>query len=584
MNIIKNALLVLVIFLIFVDNALYVKADDNKALTYDYGKTVLTENSNGTYTLDITNTYKYTKDGQPIINEWYLNNGYYYNKNNTFKVIVDINSVNISSGDYNLIYNPVVTINKKIINPIDIYLDSDRSLIIDYGILTRELWLSGGVLCGDWLIPKEIDNTVNIKYNQVGNIYLNLGSNKLDYDSENITVSKNNLRDSILQDTLYFNPDSDTETNTVDGYIQRYVATETWASLHDSVAGTEAYDSTLSGDGIIEIHSSTTSNQWRLNKRGVFLFDTSLIPDNACIQSANISLYGFNKGSTYAVWETNMYGYIIESSPNSDTSLSINDYSNFSFTALSNGILYSGWNTSGYNIFNLNSTGLNLINVSGISKFGIMSYYDLNDISPTWISGKYIYMSSYFSDKGDGYEPILSVTFTTPPNEPTNVTITQTDNDTVNILWDDDILSDNTTLFLRFADNIWYNLYDGTSENYTLDGLDLNNTIYQFKLLSGNDCGISDYTIYNIDFIFGGETPMEIIHLLSLIPLLALFAMSMIWYGRGLIHITLFAYSITLAFVAISGSWELLFFPLLTGTAIIALLLFVYAMTKGNWL
>jgi len=73
-------------------------------------------------------------------------------------------------------------------------------------------------------------------------------------------------------------------------------------------------------------------------------------------------------------------------------------------------------------------------------------------------------------------------------------------------------------------------------------------------------------------------------HLLALIPLFILFICSMKWYGRGLVHLTGFAYTSVLAFIAITQVWELLFLPLLLGTAIIQLILFVWSMMNGDWL
>lgn len=73
-------------------------------------------------------------------------------------------------------------------------------------------------------------------------------------------------------------------------------------------------------------------------------------------------------------------------------------------------------------------------------------------------------------------------------------------------------------------------------------------------------------------------------HLLAAIPLLILLIISMVWYGRGLLHLMLVSYATILGFIAVSNQWELLFFPLIAGTMIIGLILFTYSMTKGDWL
>lgn len=77
---------------------------------------------------------------------------------------------------------------------------------------------------------------------------------------------------------------------------------------------------------------------------------------------------------------------------------------------------------------------------------------------------------------------------------------------------------------------------------------------------------------------------MIVTHLYAIIPLLVLLIISLVWYGKGLLHLMTFGYNATLAFVAITNNWELLFSPLLAVTAIISLILFGFAMSRGGWL
>ena len=73
-------------------------------------------------------------------------------------------------------------------------------------------------------------------------------------------------------------------------------------------------------------------------------------------------------------------------------------------------------------------------------------------------------------------------------------------------------------------------------------------------------------------------------HFIALVPMLIMLVLSLVFYGRGLVHITTLAYALVLAFVAALNQWELLFFPLIAGTVIIAIILFTYSMVRGNWL
>lgn len=73
-------------------------------------------------------------------------------------------------------------------------------------------------------------------------------------------------------------------------------------------------------------------------------------------------------------------------------------------------------------------------------------------------------------------------------------------------------------------------------------------------------------------------------HFLAMIPLMALMVFSIIWWGKGIIHLMTIGYSVILAIIAISGEWEMLFFPICLGSCIIGLILFSIAMGKGDWL
>jgi len=77
---------------------------------------------------------------------------------------------------------------------------------------------------------------------------------------------------------------------------------------------------------------------------------------------------------------------------------------------------------------------------------------------------------------------------------------------------------------------------------------------------------------------------MENSHFLALLPLMILLIFSLIWYGKGLLHLMTFGYTMVLAIIAITGGWELFFWPICAGTGIITILLFIFAMTKGGWL
>lgn len=77
---------------------------------------------------------------------------------------------------------------------------------------------------------------------------------------------------------------------------------------------------------------------------------------------------------------------------------------------------------------------------------------------------------------------------------------------------------------------------------------------------------------------------MEITHFVALLPLLILLVMSLIFYGKGLVHLMMVSYALALSLFAVTNSWEIMFFPVCIGSVIIGLILFFWSMTRGNWL
>lgn len=77
---------------------------------------------------------------------------------------------------------------------------------------------------------------------------------------------------------------------------------------------------------------------------------------------------------------------------------------------------------------------------------------------------------------------------------------------------------------------------------------------------------------------------MEATHFYALLPMIIFLILSLVFYGKGLVHILTLGYALGLAFMAILNEWEILFFMPIVGTVIISLILFIYAMLKGDWL
>jgi hypothetical protein len=77
---------------------------------------------------------------------------------------------------------------------------------------------------------------------------------------------------------------------------------------------------------------------------------------------------------------------------------------------------------------------------------------------------------------------------------------------------------------------------------------------------------------------------MLTLHFYAIIPLLILLVISLIFYGKGLVHLLTLSYCLVLGMTAIINQWETIFFPLIVFTGIIAIISFMFSMARGNWL
>lgn len=209
----------------------------------------------------------------------------------------------------------------------------------------------------------------------------------------------------IQVNTMTFYPDADPESTSVDGSVEeRYEII--WANLRNAV-GSDAFD-TNAEDGIW-FDSNASDHTWYDLGRDIILFDTSALDiPGISIETATLSLYGSSKDDSLSVAPNiNIY----TSNPASNTALAPSDYSTLGDIALSDPISYADWSVLGYNNFVIND--LTKIATNGVSKFGVRNAnYDVANIEPAWTpnSGSFIYF--WFSEKGDGYKPKLTVTYT----------------------------------------------------------------------------------------------------------------------------------------------------------------------------
>ena len=174
--------------------------------------------------------------------------------------------------------------------------------------------------------------------------------------------------------TSTFYPDPDPETTSVDGFLNRNDQ-PSWA---DTRNGTTA--NFLGAD--LVVRSGVIGSLYFII-RSFILFDTSSISDGATIDSATVSVYVYGTGD--GQHEDNTTMEIVQVNPASNTTLIVDDYDNLTF--ISGGSLgfgnFIGSGNVGYHDLTLNATGLTWIDKTGITKLGLITGLDLNNIAPT---------------------------------------------------------------------------------------------------------------------------------------------------------------------------------------------------------
>jgi len=202
-----------------------------------------------------------------------------------------------------------------------------------------------------------------------------------------------------------FYPDADPESTSVDGGVQRNVASADWTTNRSSADGTAATPSATFDDASAYARYNTF-----FIGRAVFLFDTSALGSGSTINSANLVL---KVGGNSQPASNNSKTCIIGCSPASNTNLVVADYSCYS--ALNSPTEFATRQapaSAGSTMtFALNASGISAISLTGISKFMTRCQADVDNASPgdniTYGAGFY-----YADQTGTTDDPYLSVDYT----------------------------------------------------------------------------------------------------------------------------------------------------------------------------
>lgn len=208
-----------------------------------------------------------------------------------------------------------------------------------------------------------------------------------------------------------FFPDADPETTSVDGRVQESTGQE-WADIRSDVGDT-ANDTNDNVGVAYSIQTVGPPVLWRAWSRGIFLFDTSSIPDSATIDSATFELVAISKTDNFTDSMS-----MVTSAPASNTALVAGDFDSLGTTKQASDITIASItaDSSTFTAFTLNATGLSNISKTGVTKFGVRGTADNDNNEPTGTDDEkteVIWASAEEQLSGDK-RPKLVVTHTNP--------------------------------------------------------------------------------------------------------------------------------------------------------------------------
>lgn len=371
--------------------------------------------------------------GQPHDLAWRAKNSRIESGNNIFHAVVEGNTTRLialsdqpdgTKKDAEVCFHPQLFIGGgevQPLSPLPLLLETDpvnpeyhhNVLEWDYGVCRRRIRIIEGRYLGSWVFTSVPLGDVLIRYNQQGGLRLRL-QHPIGIDEEYLPGEYFSDRELpvVIADSAAFYPDANPETSSVDGNVLHntggYGTGIVWSSLV-AAAGNLCDDATNTFVAM-GLYSDTVSARWRTIYRGIVLFNTASLPDDAIISAASLSLYGYAKADSLSCSPNiNIYS----SNPASNNALAGGDYAGIGTAHFCDTpITYSGWSNAGYNDFSLNASGLAGISKTGVSKFGVRNAsYDVANSSPAWVSAVGSNMQCYASERGTGYKPRLVVTY-----------------------------------------------------------------------------------------------------------------------------------------------------------------------------
>jgi len=192
----------------------------------------------------------------------------------------------------------------------------------------------------------------------------------------------------------------------VDGYAYRQVSATSWAGIRD---GNGTHNSTtVANNNVVWVRTAAASPNFLGLLRSFYAFDTSAI-DTDEISSATLSIYGTSVEQTLTGQAVSLVAGTLANTNNIVNS----DYQGTvgNVTKFASDINVASWNTSGFNNFALNASGIAHINKTGVSIFSGRHKADVEDVAPTHPGAQRDSIANgYFADQtGTSNDPKLVV-------------------------------------------------------------------------------------------------------------------------------------------------------------------------------
>ena len=202
----------------------------------------------------------------------------------------------------------------------------------------------------------------------------------------------------------------------VTGYVDVYVPGGlSWSSLraYNNDANITAYTDSGSYNYLNFRPDTSTTDMWDKNSRTFMFFDTSVLPNNAVIESSNLFLSVVNAGDYLGVSPDIV---ATEATTGSNSSIVTADYyNNVGGTKITDAYSWPDFPLA----LTLNPTGLSYINKTGLTKVAIVNgNYDVDNVAPAWIDNSEDFLI-WSTTHLDSY---LSITYTDNPDIPTGGT------------------------------------------------------------------------------------------------------------------------------------------------------------------